>query len=107
MQVGDFLLSVNGADVSKLRPDDLIRVLQSTKPPRSFKFLRLGRGPAGPGDKGPGPAPPSNAIVFTVQVTTPAIGLRLGQTRLGFMVQGFTPGEGIMCTSLLCVEYGW
>ena len=66
--VGDFLLTVNGADVSKLRPDDLIRVLQATQPPRTFKFLRLGRGP-GPGGKGPvGPAPPSNAIVFTVQV---------------------------------------
>jgi hypothetical protein len=75
-------------------------VLVSTSPPRSFKVLRMTGSAVNPNGR---VRPPPNAVVYTVQVTTPSIGLQLAEGRRGFVVRGFAPSMSRYCRGRVVV----
>ena len=99
VRVGDYLVAVNSIEVLKMKSEDLVRILQATPPPRTFKLVRITGAAAGA--TGQSVRPPPNAVVYTVESTAPSVGLQLSETRIGFMVRGFTP------STWLTVEGRW
>ena len=86
VNVGDYLMAINGFDLKGVSVDDVVARIQSTPPPRTMDFLRI------TDLDGKLPRPPPNAIVYTVAVPKDTIGLQLAETPKGLAVRGYAPG---------------